>query len=149
MAVSRTTTKKGKKDGGSARSAQAPAARAVAGGSVTACERQPNPKAAIEGEYYFLVKVVPVNAPVPIQPMFVTTIHRTNDTRTAARGAAGLDLAVGATTYASGNAFRFEVRDLNSALDTFKDAQCALESREGQAWLEDAVDWAIMKAVVS
>ena len=149
MAVSRTTTKKGKKDGGSARAPKVAAIRAVAAGSVNACERQPNPKAAIEGEYYFLVKVVPVNAPVPVQPMFVTTIHRTSDTRSARKGAAGLDLAVGATTYASGNAFRFEVRDLNSALDSFKDAQCAIESHEGQAWLEDAVDWAIMKAVVS
>ena len=149
MALSGTSTKKGKKNGAPAQDAKTPAPRAIAAGSVTACERQPNPKAAIEGEYYFVVKVVPVNAPAPVLPMFVTTIHRTSDTRSAGKGAAGLDVAVAGTTYESGNAFRFEIRDLNSALDSFQDARCAVESREGQAWLSDAVDWMIMKAVVS
>lgn len=126
------------------------AAVEVAAGPVNACERQPNPKAKIEGEYYFVVKIVPINVPEPMAPQFVGTIHRTAvEARGAAAGAAGLSLAVGKTTLSSENGFRFEVQDLNSALDSFADAKCAVESREGRGWLSNAVDWVVVKATIS
>ena len=124
------------------------AAVAVAsGGSVKACERQDNPKASIKGEYYFVVKIVPVNADEPMTPQFVGTIHRANSAE--ARAAGTLDVAVGSTTLTSNQAFRFVVQDLNSALDSFADAQCAIESREGKGWLSNATDYIVLKATIS
>jgi hypothetical protein len=130
------------------RSPQVAAVVMPTAGSVKACERQDNPKAAIRGEYYFVVKVVPVNVPEPMRPQFVGTIHYTSEASAKAAGGA-MSVAVGSTTLASSNGFRFEVQDLNSALDSFADAKCAIESTEGKGWLSNAVDYIVLKATIS
>jgi hypothetical protein len=104
----------------------------------------------IEGEFYFVVKVEPVNlppSPPVVAPMFVGTIHRAENSGTAAVTKVERELEVLNPEWQSKRAFKFVVQDMNSDLDTLQLTRDALKTK-GQQWLQTAVDHAILKVVI-
>jgi hypothetical protein len=127
-----------------ARKKPAPAKK---GGPMTGCEAKiPRP---VKGDYFFLVKIVPVNwgaSTMKIIPTTLVTKHRTDPTT---KGGPGLEVSIRPRPEREkASAFNFEVLDLNEKLDRLDLAECVLDSNEGQAWKTNALDWAIFKVTI-
>jgi hypothetical protein len=110
------------------------------------------PSHGLTGDYYFVVKVVPVNSPTMppgLSPRTLVTYHKVTGPSHAGSASKVYEFEAMKAGYESEKAFRFEVLDLNEKLESLSAAQCALATKDGQLWLKDAIDHVILKMKVS
>ena len=117
--------------------------------NVGPCEEPPH---GLIGDYYFVVKVVPVNSPTTppaLGPRTLVTYHKVAGPSRVASVTKEYRFEAKKAGFESKKGFRFELLDLNEKLETLDAAKCALASKDGQLWLEDAIDHVILKMNVA
>lgn len=96
---------------------------------------------SLEGDYFFIVRAVPVNSPVNGSIMYPTgTWHfmRTAEPR-------GFKLQLSGTGAQSNNAFRLEIVDLDATFGSEDEVRRYLDA-DGRQLVEGAVDYRICRA---